>query len=86
MEKIVWEKMRTVNASDVEWVECEHINIARTILQLETQIHQLKCKLDSLTKTKEADVHQVQSNHDKLKMKLSTEMMDHKFKLEPISF
>ncbi len=77
--------MQTVNASDVEWVECEHINKTGTILQLKTQIHQLKCKLDSLIKTKETDT-QVQSNLDKLKMKLSTEMKDCKFKLEPESF
>jgi hypothetical protein len=30
------EKVRTVNTSDIEWVECEHINKTGTILQLET--------------------------------------------------
>ncbi len=31
-------KVWTVNASDVEWVECEHINKTGTIIQLEAQI------------------------------------------------
>jgi hypothetical protein len=68
-------KGQTVNASDGKWVECEHIKQTGTILHLETQIHQLKCKMDSLMKPKVTDdAHQVQSNLDKLKMKLSTEM------------
>jgi hypothetical protein len=28
-------KVWTVNASDVEWVQCEHINKAETIIQLQ---------------------------------------------------
>ena len=35
-------KVWTVNARDVEWVECEHMNKPRTIVQLEAQIHHLK--------------------------------------------
>ncbi len=57
-----------------------------TMLQLETQIHQLTCKLDSLTKIKDTDAHQVQLYLDKLKCKLSTEMKNCEFKLEPESF
>ncbi len=34
-------KVWTVNATDVEWVECEHVNKTGLILQLETQIHML---------------------------------------------
>jgi hypothetical protein len=56
--------------------ECEHVNKTRTILQLETQMDQLTYKPDLLTKTKKTDVHQVQSNLDKLKIKLSTKMKD----------
>jgi hypothetical protein len=37
-------------------------------------------------KTKVMDAHQVQSNLDKLKMKLSTEIKDRTFKVEPESF
>jgi hypothetical protein len=44
MEEKVW----TVNASDVEWVECEHINKTGTMIQLEAQIDELRCTLDSL--------------------------------------
>jgi hypothetical protein len=29
----------TVNATDVEWIECEHVNKTGLILQFETQIH-----------------------------------------------
>ncbi len=32
-------KVWTVNAKDVEWVECEHVNKNGLILQLETQKH-----------------------------------------------
>jgi len=45
-------KVWTVNANDVEWVECEHINKTGTIVQLEAQIHQLKCTLGITTKDK----------------------------------
>jgi hypothetical protein len=31
-------KVWTINANDVEWVECEHINKSETIVQLEAQI------------------------------------------------
>jgi hypothetical protein len=41
-------KVWTVNATYVEWVECEHINKTGTIIQLEAQIDQLRCTLDSL--------------------------------------
>jgi hypothetical protein len=57
MENHYGKKVRTGNASNVEWLECEHTNKTGTILQLETQIHQLKCELESLTKAKETDVH-----------------------------
>jgi hypothetical protein len=43
----------TVNASEVEWVECEHINKTGTIVQLEAQIHQIKCNLETLQKDKQ---------------------------------
>jgi hypothetical protein len=53
-ERKVW----TVNASDVEWVECEHINKNGTIIQLEAQIDVLRCTLDSLPKTNGIVTHQ----------------------------
>ncbi len=45
-------KLWIVNASNFEWVECEHINKTVTIEQLETQTHQVKCRLDLLQKRK----------------------------------
>jgi hypothetical protein len=32
-------KVWTVNATDVEWIECEHVNKTGLLLQFETQIH-----------------------------------------------
>ncbi len=43
-------KVWTVNATDVEWVECEHVNKTGLILQLETQIRYVTCQLDLATK------------------------------------
>ena len=37
--KTITEEVWTVNATDVEWVECEHVNKTGLMLQLETQIH-----------------------------------------------
>jgi hypothetical protein len=39
-------KVRIVNAADVEWVECEHVNKSSFMTQLESQIKELKNKLD----------------------------------------
>jgi hypothetical protein len=79
-------KVWTVNANDVEWVECEHINKTGTIVQLEAQIDQLKCTLELLPKTNTTGIHQVQSDLRNLKNKLSTELKDCRFKLEPELF
>jgi hypothetical protein len=80
-------KVWTVNASDVEWVECEQINKSGTIIQLEAQIDQLRCTLDSLPKTNGTVTHQkVQSYLESLTSTLSAEMNNRKFKLEPESF
>ncbi len=45
-------KVWTINANDVEWVECEHINKSGTIVQLEAQIDQLISTLGLTTKDK----------------------------------
>ena len=42
--------MWTVNATDVEWVECEHVNKTGLMLQLETQIHDVTSQMDLATK------------------------------------
>jgi hypothetical protein len=79
-------KVWTVNTNDVEWVECKHINKTGTIVQLEAQIDQLKCTLESLPKTNTTSIQQVQSDHQNLKKKLSTDLKDRRFKLEPELF
>jgi hypothetical protein len=103
-------KVWTVNTSDVEWVQCEHINKTGTLIQLQAQIDQLRLTLDSLPKTKRTvtelvQIDQLRSTLDSLpKTKrsvtdpniqsylesltktLSTEIYNHKIKLEPESF
>ncbi len=67
-------------------MECEHINKTGTIVQLEAQIDQLKCTLESLPKTNTIGIQQVQSDLQNLKNKMSTELKDRRFKLEPELF
>jgi hypothetical protein len=43
-------KVWTVNATDFEWVECEHANKTGPILQIETQTNDVTCRLDLATK------------------------------------
>ncbi len=75
--------MWTVNVTDIEWVECEHVNKTGLLLQLETQIHNVTCQLDLATKEGQPQKFQIQSTLEKLKNRLSTEMSNQKFKLEP---
>jgi hypothetical protein len=75
-------KVWTVNATDVEWVECEHMNKTGLILQLETQIHDVTCQLDLATQEGQPCKLQIQSTLEKLKNRLSTKMRNQKFKLE----
>jgi hypothetical protein len=56
-EKKVW----TVNASNVIWVECQHINKTVAIVQLEAQIQQARCKLDKLQKKKQTNICRYQN-------------------------
>jgi hypothetical protein len=75
----------TVNATDVEWIECEHVNKTGLILQLETQIHDVTSQLDSAEKKTQPQEH-LKSNLEELKNKLSNEMRSRKFKLKPEQF
>jgi hypothetical protein len=72
----------TVNATDVEWVECEHVNKTGLMLQLETQIHDVTSQLDLATKKNQLHKH-LQSNLKQLRNRLSNKMRSRKFKLEP---
>ncbi len=72
-------KVWTVNATDVEWIECEHVNKTGLILQLETQIHDVTCQLDLATMEGQPRKLQIQSPHENLKNRLSTKMSNKKF-------
>jgi hypothetical protein len=72
----------TVNATDVKWVESEHVNKTGLMLQIETQIHDVTCQLDLATKEGQPRKLQIQSTPEKPRNRLSTEMSNQKFKLE----
>ncbi len=80
MQKLLWKEW-TVNATDVEWVECEHMNKTGLKVQLETQIHDVTSQLDLATRKNQPHKH-LQSNLEQLRNKLSTKMSNWKFKLE----
>ncbi len=46
MGKLLYKKVWTVNAEDVEWVECKHVNKMGQISQLESYMSNLECQLD----------------------------------------
>ena len=76
-------KMWTVNALDVEWVECEHVTKIGMMLQLETQIHGYTSQLDLIESKNQIQKKQIQVKIDTLKSRLSTIMNYRKFKLNP---
>ncbi len=79
--------MWTVNASEVEWVQCEHINKTGTTIQLQAQIDQLRSTLESLPNNNDTVTDpKLQSYLESLTNTLSTEINNRKFKLEPESF
>ena len=75
--------MWTVNAIDVEYVECEHVNKTGTMIQLETQIHGYTSQLDLIENKTQIQTNQIQVKNDKLNSRLSTIMNYRKFKLKP---
>jgi hypothetical protein len=66
----------TINAKDVEWVQCEHVHKPGHISQLESQINDLE---------KVTDKHQNQAKLIDLKKWLPREMNSRKCNLEPTS-
>jgi hypothetical protein len=75
LEEFIGRKVWAVNASDVEWVQHEHINKTGTMIQLQAQIDQLRSTLGSLPKTKRTVTDpKIQSFLDSLTNTLSTEM------------
>ena len=79
-------KVWTVNAADVEWVECEHVNKSNVMTQLESQIKELKNELDLPPKNHKSDNKAIKSKIDELNKKLAKEMNGRVFKLEPEQF
>ena len=79
-------KVWTVNAADVEWVECEHVNKSNVMTQLESQIKELKNELDLPPKNHKSDSKAIKSKIDELNKKLAKEMNGRVFKLEPEQF
>ncbi len=76
-------KVWTVNAADVEWVECEHMNKTGLLSQLESQINELKRQLDLPPNNHQSKKQTIKSKLDDLNNKLAKEMIGHRFKLEP---
>ena len=79
-------KVWTVNAADVEWVECEHVNKSNVMTQLESQIKELKNELDLPPKNHKSDSKAIKSKIDELNKKLAKEINGRIFKLEPEQF
>jgi hypothetical protein len=77
VEELLRKKVWTVNAKDVEWIQCEHVNKPGYIVQLEAQIQELE---------KVHDKHQNKNKLEQLKERLSKERNSRKFNLEPENF
>ena len=69
--------MWTINAKDVKYIQCEHVNKTGYILQLEAQIQDLE---------KVQDTHQNNDKLGELKEKLTKQKDSRKFNLEPEKF
>lgn len=76
-------KVWTVNAVDIEWVECEHCNKTSSIIQMETQINNYKSLINQNNNENEQQNKQIQSNINKLQERLYTIIKNRQFKLKP---
>jgi hypothetical protein len=79
-------KVWTVNAADIEWVECKHVNKTSLVAQLESQINELKCQLDLLPNNHQSKKQTMKSKLDDVHNKFSKDMISCRFKLEPEQF
>ena len=79
-------KVWSVNADDIEWVECEHVNKTNLISQLELQINELKQQLELPQNNNESKIQTAKSKLEDLNNKLSKELIGRRFKLEPEQF
>jgi hypothetical protein len=62
MEKNYGRKVWTVNANDVEWVECEHVNKTGSIIQLEININNWTYQLELAKTDNQAQKQEIQTN------------------------
>jgi hypothetical protein len=62
MKKQYGRKVWTVNANEVERVECEHVNKTGSIIQLEKHITDLTYHLELATKENQAQKQDIQTN------------------------
>jgi hypothetical protein len=74
VEELLRKKVWTVNAKDVEYIQCEHVNKPGYIVQLEAQIQEFE---------KVHDKHQHNDKLEELKERLSKKRDSQKFNLEP---
>jgi hypothetical protein len=79
-------KVWTINAADVDWVECQHVNKSNFLTQLESQIKQLKNELDLPQMHHNSDNNAIKSKIDELDKKLANEIKGRIFTLEPEQF
>jgi hypothetical protein len=75
-------KVWTVNAADVMWVECEHVNKSSFMTQLESQIKEFKSHLELRPNDHKSDNNTIKSKLDELNNKLAKEINGRRFKLE----
>ncbi len=62
MEKNYGRKVWTVNANDVKWVECKHVNKTGFIIQIETNINNLTYQLELAKTDNQAQKQEIQTN------------------------
>jgi hypothetical protein len=74
MEKNYGRKVWTVNANDVKWVECKHINKTGYIIQLESNINNLTYHLELAKKENQAQKQEIITNLKNQKNKLANIM------------
>ena len=79
-------KVWTVNAADVMWIECEHVNKSSFLTQLESQVKELKSQLKLTPSHHKLEMKKIQCKLDDLNNKLAKEMTGRIFKLEPEQF
>ncbi len=79
-------KVWTVNAADVEWVECEHVNTTSLVAQLESQINELKRQLYLIPNDHQSKKQTTKSKLEDLNNQLAKEMISCRFKLEAEQF